>query len=150
VGRPDTDSYVVLPADGAALLRRLCDGVDRTEAADWYAREFGESVDIDGFLDTLREMDLVSNAPDADQAGSDAPADADRADRRSPGPRRHGCRPAASQGSGSQDSPEPGARRVGPSSARGRPAWGARSALPVHDRADTNCHGIHGALVGKL
>jgi hypothetical protein len=66
----------VLPADGAALLRRLCAGVDRAEAADWYAREFGESVDIDGFLDTLREMDLVSDATAIDQAASATPADA--------------------------------------------------------------------------
>jgi hypothetical protein len=75
VGRPDTDSYVVLPADGAALLRRLYDGADRTEAADWYAREFGESVDIDDFLDALRGMDLVSDAPDAGETATDAPAE---------------------------------------------------------------------------
>jgi hypothetical protein len=41
VGRPDVDSYVVLPADGAALLRRLYGGTAPADAALWYAQQYG-------------------------------------------------------------------------------------------------------------
>ena len=40
VGRVDTGSYAVLPADGAELLRRLSSGLDRYAAAEWYRTEF--------------------------------------------------------------------------------------------------------------
>ncbi|GGP82443.1 hypothetical protein [Streptomyces melanogenes] len=59
VGRPDTESYAVLPHDGAALLRRLADGHPADEAARWYLGEFGESVDIGDFVSTLRELGFV-------------------------------------------------------------------------------------------
>ncbi|WP_158288205.1 hypothetical protein [Streptomyces sp. ICBB 8177] len=64
VGRPDIDSYAVLPADGAALLRRLGDGVPPAQAAAWYRQTYGEPVDIDDFVDTLRELDFVRQADD--------------------------------------------------------------------------------------
>src|SRR5688500_7262009 len=59
VGRPDVDSYIVLPADGAALLRRLHDGDGTAEAAGWYAEQFGEPVDVDEFVGDLRELGFL-------------------------------------------------------------------------------------------
>jgi hypothetical protein len=61
VGRPDIDSYVVLPADGAALLRRLYDGIAPADAALWYAQQYGEPVDMADFLDSLHELDLLED-----------------------------------------------------------------------------------------
>jgi hypothetical protein len=59
VGRPDIESYAVLPEDGAALLRKLADGMPVDEAAAWYERVYGESVDIADFLDTMHELGFV-------------------------------------------------------------------------------------------
>ena len=59
VGRVDADSYVVLPADGAALLRKLVDGATPDHAARWYDDTFGEQVDMDDFLAMLRESGFV-------------------------------------------------------------------------------------------
>ncbi len=59
VGRLDTGSYAVLPADGAALLGRMADGMSPEHAARWYESEFGEPIDMDDFLDTLRELGFV-------------------------------------------------------------------------------------------
>jgi len=75
VGRPDLDSYVVIPADGAALLRRLSDGADVDEAAAWYAEEFGESVDVHDFVASLHELGFVDDEgaerPDAAAAAGE-------------------------------------------------------------------------------
>jgi hypothetical protein len=74
VGRRDVDSYAVLPRDGAALLRRLQDGAAPGEAADWYAREFGEDVDIADFVDSLRELGLLQDdGPPGDHPQPTAP-----------------------------------------------------------------------------
>ena len=59
VGRLDTGSYAVLPADGAALLGRMADGMSPEHAARWYESEFGEPIDIDDFLETLQELGFV-------------------------------------------------------------------------------------------
>lgn len=56
VGRPDVDSYCVLPADGAELLRRLERGEAPRAAADWYLQAYGEPVDIAEFLSALDEL----------------------------------------------------------------------------------------------
>jgi len=64
VGRSDTQSYAVLPDDGAALLRRLASGMTLEEAARWYHTEFGELVDMTDFLDTLRELGFVREGTD--------------------------------------------------------------------------------------
>ncbi|GAB3463112.1 hypothetical protein [Actinophytocola sediminis] len=69
VGRPDIGSFVQLPADGAELLRRLADGLSTTDAATWYATEFGETVDLEDFVDSLRELGFV-------RTGDDSPAEA--------------------------------------------------------------------------
>lgn len=59
VGRRDADTYVVLPADGAALLRRLEEGISAAEAADWYQQTYGDPVDIADFVDTITELGFV-------------------------------------------------------------------------------------------
>lgn len=60
VGRTDCDSYGVFPPDGAALLRELAGGRPPQDAAAWYTDRYGEPVDIDEFLDTLRGLSFLS------------------------------------------------------------------------------------------
>jgi hypothetical protein len=62
VGRSDVDSYAVLPADGAALLRRLVDGMAVDDAAQWYGDTFGETVDMEDFVEALHELQFVRAA----------------------------------------------------------------------------------------
>jgi hypothetical protein len=69
VGRTDIDSYAVLPADGAELVRRLADGMTPRAAADWYAETFGAEVDIEEFVADLAGLDLVG----PDLAGPEDP-----------------------------------------------------------------------------
>jgi hypothetical protein len=59
VGRADTNSYAVLPTDGAALLRQLQEGMTPRQGKLWYAERYGEDVDIDEFLAVLDELDLL-------------------------------------------------------------------------------------------
>jgi hypothetical protein len=59
VGRQDTESYAVLPEDGAQLLHRLVDGMPVAEAVSWYQATYAEPVDIADFLLTLRELGFV-------------------------------------------------------------------------------------------
>lgn len=59
VGRRDTDSYGVFPADGAELVRRLADGTTPREAAAWYHTTYGEQVDVLDFLLALDELGFV-------------------------------------------------------------------------------------------
>ena len=65
VGRLDTGSYAVFPADGAELLRRLAEGMPLEGAEAWYESTFSESVDLDDFIDTLRELGFVREDTDA-------------------------------------------------------------------------------------
>jgi hypothetical protein len=67
VGRTDVDSYGAFPPDGAALLRELQAGRPPATASAWYTARFGESVDMEDFLDTLRALDFLV-------ADSEAPA----------------------------------------------------------------------------
>jgi hypothetical protein len=62
VGRADIDSWAVMPADGAALLGRLRDGEPPGEAACWYSHTFGEDIDIDDFVESLKTMNFVRDA----------------------------------------------------------------------------------------
>lgn len=59
VGRPDTESYAMLPADGAQLLRQLADGMPVAEAASWYQATYAEPVDMADFLTALRGLGFV-------------------------------------------------------------------------------------------
>jgi hypothetical protein len=72
VGCRDIDSYAVLPADGAALLQRLTEGVSAAEGAEWYHQTYGETVDMADFIDTLTELGFVrepGDLPDAEPEG---------------------------------------------------------------------------------
>lgn len=71
VGRPDTNSFAVLPADGAALLRQLQEGMSPRQGKAWYAEQYGEDVDIDEFLAVLDELDLL--VKDGEQAAPSGP-----------------------------------------------------------------------------
>ncbi|MFJ9522342.1 hypothetical protein ACIRPK_29310 [Kitasatospora sp. NPDC101801] len=59
VGRVETDSYAVLPADGAELVRLLADGLTPRAAARAYERQYGESVDMADLLAGLAELGFV-------------------------------------------------------------------------------------------
>jgi hypothetical protein len=73
VGRREDDTYVVLPADGAALLRRLADGATPAEAAEWYRTSYGETVDMADFVATLVELGFVAGTEDEQPAVDDSP-----------------------------------------------------------------------------
>ncbi|MFL4945938.1 hypothetical protein ACJ6WE_00855 [Streptomyces sp. MMS24-I31] len=59
VGRLDTGSYAVFPTDGAELLKQLTQGMRLSAAANWYEETFDESVDLEDFVATLRELGFV-------------------------------------------------------------------------------------------
>jgi hypothetical protein len=59
VGRLETGSYAVFPADGAELLRRLGEGMPMSQASAWYEGTFGGPVDIDDFAVTLAGLGFV-------------------------------------------------------------------------------------------
>ena len=59
VGRADQTEYIVLPADAAALLRRLSDGCTIEAAAEWYAVTYGEPVDVPAFVADLDELGFL-------------------------------------------------------------------------------------------
>ena len=59
VGRPDTEAYSVLPADGAALLKQMVNGMPPDAAADWYARTYGEVIDLVEFVADLNELGFL-------------------------------------------------------------------------------------------
>jgi hypothetical protein len=59
VGRLDTGSYAVFPADGAELLRRIGEGMPLSLASAWYEGNFGEPVDVDEFAMTLTDLGFV-------------------------------------------------------------------------------------------
>jgi hypothetical protein len=66
VGRLDTGSYAVFPADGAELLRRIGEGMPLSLASAWYEDSFGEPVDVDEFATTLTDLGFVRE-PGAEQ-----------------------------------------------------------------------------------
>jgi hypothetical protein len=70
VGRVDTGSYAVLPADGAELLRRLSTGIAPEAAAEWYRTEFDEDVDIDDFLAEIAELGFVRTGGETTSAAA--------------------------------------------------------------------------------
>ncbi|MEU7019984.1 hypothetical protein ABZ990_04920 [Streptomyces sp. NPDC046203] len=63
IGRPDIESFAILPPDGAALVRRLQEGSTPRQAADWYAAEYGEPIDVADIVEALYELDFVRSEP---------------------------------------------------------------------------------------
>jgi hypothetical protein len=74
VGRLETGAYAVFPADGAELLKRLADGLPLDEAEAWFEATFDEPVDVEDFVDTLRDLGFLREDQIADAAGTDAGA----------------------------------------------------------------------------
>ncbi|MEY9895530.1 hypothetical protein ABIA35_006431 [Catenulispora sp. MAP12-49] len=67
VGRPDTESYAVLPADGAELLKQL-QVSSVPEAVAWYEAEYSETPDVEGFLGDLRMLGFLHADDEAEPA----------------------------------------------------------------------------------
>jgi hypothetical protein len=65
VGRQDIETYAVLPADGAELLRQMTEGLGAEQAASWYADTFGEQIDMADFLATLADLGFLRGAGEA-------------------------------------------------------------------------------------
>ncbi|MEV0787030.1 hypothetical protein AB0I52_29530 [Streptomyces sp. NPDC050423] len=72
VGRADTDSYALFPADGAMLLRKLTTGMPLADAVAWYNAAYDEPVDMDDFLETLNELGFVRDEGDDPVAAAPA------------------------------------------------------------------------------
>lgn len=62
VGRLDSGPFIVLPPEGAALLRKLESGLPPSAVAAWFAESYGESVDLDEFVHDLDELGFVRHA----------------------------------------------------------------------------------------
>lgn len=80
VGCAAANSYAVLPADGAALLRRLGEGSTLGKAGDWYQETYGEPVDLAEFIEAIVDLGFVDTAyqaaghPSADHPSADYPS----------------------------------------------------------------------------
>ncbi|HEV2638599.1 MAG TPA: hypothetical protein VGX23_25860 [Actinocrinis sp.] len=59
VGRADIESYAVLSADGAAVLRRLGEGMTPAHVATWYEQTYDEALDIADFLVQVGELGFL-------------------------------------------------------------------------------------------
>ncbi|HEX3647345.1 MAG TPA: hypothetical protein VHV49_02900 [Pseudonocardiaceae bacterium] len=60
VGRRDGSDFYVLPVDGAALLRQLAAGMSPRQGRLWYVEQYGQDVDMDEFVATLDELELLA------------------------------------------------------------------------------------------
>ncbi|MGB8956377.1 MAG: hypothetical protein WCC10_13470 [Tumebacillaceae bacterium] len=59
IGRFGTDTFAVFPEDGAELVRQLQAGLTLGQAARWYTETYGEELDMDDFLDILRDLTFL-------------------------------------------------------------------------------------------
>lgn len=59
IGKFGTDSFAVFPEDGAELVRRLQAGLTVGEAARWYKETYQEDLDMDDFLEILRDLEFL-------------------------------------------------------------------------------------------
>ncbi|MFY1632799.1 hypothetical protein ACN27F_05815 [Solwaraspora sp. WMMB335] len=59
IGRHETGSYAVVPADTVDVLHRLVDGSTPREAGDWYAARYDEEIDVLSMLDDLVEIGVL-------------------------------------------------------------------------------------------
>lgn len=70
VGRADTGSYIVLPAEGAELVRQLGAGLTQRQAARWFADTYGEQADVADLVAGLDEVGFLRAAGEAAVAGT--------------------------------------------------------------------------------
>ncbi|MDQ1744739.1 MAG: hypothetical protein QOE23_3078 [Pseudonocardiales bacterium] len=68
VGRMDVGEFVVLPDEGAQLLRRLEEGMTPVAAAEWFLETYGEPIDV---LDFVRDLDDLGFVRHQGEAGAD-------------------------------------------------------------------------------
>lgn len=62
IGRTETDSYAIFPSDGAEVVRRLQTGMTPREVRDWYADEFGETIDVAHIVAALEELGFLQSS----------------------------------------------------------------------------------------
>jgi len=74
VGDPEAGTFVAVPPVGAVVIRALQRGATTGEAAADAERHAGEPVDVESFVDTLRELGFVDEGPqDAPAAAEELP-----------------------------------------------------------------------------
>lgn len=56
VGRMDIESYAAFPEDGAALIQQLQAGMSLQAAKAWYQEQYGETLDLADFIETLQDL----------------------------------------------------------------------------------------------
>jgi len=66
VGRIATDSYASFPEDGAELLKKMQAGFSPQAASEWYQECYSEPIDINDFLETLRDLGFVREGSEED------------------------------------------------------------------------------------
>ncbi|WP_027086744.1 PqqD family protein [Cohnella panacarvi] len=59
IGRYGTDTFAVFPEEGAEIVRRLQEGKTVSEVCEWYERTYNDQLDIEDFIDTLRELSFI-------------------------------------------------------------------------------------------
>jgi hypothetical protein len=73
IGRPDSATYAVFPADGAALLQKLQAGLSPAQACQWYQESYGQTPDMDAFLETLQSLHFLREGSEETSAVPHAP-----------------------------------------------------------------------------
>ncbi|KEO81243.1 hypothetical protein [Tumebacillus flagellatus] len=74
IGRFGTDTFAVFPEDGAELVKQFQAGLTVGEAARWYQETYHEEIDIEDFLETLRDLTFVMEEPEGLAAHPHDPA----------------------------------------------------------------------------
>ncbi|MCX7570774.1 hypothetical protein OS242_12475 [Tumebacillus sp. DT12] len=69
IGRFGTDTFALFPEDGAELVRQLQAGLTVGEAARWYKQTYQEDLDMDDFLEILRDLTFLNEEGDAPADG---------------------------------------------------------------------------------
>lgn len=59
IGRFGTDTFAVFPEEGAEIIRLLQNGMTIAEVSRWYQEKYKEELDIQDFLNTLRELTFL-------------------------------------------------------------------------------------------
>ncbi|KEO81245.1 hypothetical protein [Tumebacillus flagellatus] len=59
IGRFGTDTFAVFPEDGAELIKQLQAGLTVGEAARWYEETYQEELDMEDFLEILRDLTFI-------------------------------------------------------------------------------------------